>query len=131
MTLVRIVPAGDVEINEDGTLPDLLTRAQYVRQKLSTKFKHWLGDWFLNRREGVPYREELFIVGPNVEVLRGLFRDIVRSEPQVARITRFDLLLDTTERLCSFDFAIVLTTGEVLVVSPDDDDFIITIPRSA
>lgn len=129
MTLFRIIPAGDVDLNEDGTLPDLLEGANFVRQRLSIKFKFFLAEWFLNRREGIPYYRDVLVKNPDIELIRALFIDVIRSEPMVARIPSLDLIYDARERLLSFAFIATLTNNEQIIVTPNDEDFILSLPQ--
>lgn len=129
MTLIRIIPAGDIEI-EDGA-PKIIEGAQAVRQKLSVKFKFWLGEWFANTKEGIPYRRDVFIANPNLDVIAQVFIRVLRSEREVAQIHRFDLDFDRTERLLTFNFTVSLVSGETIVVTPEDEDFIIDVAEAA
>ncbi len=125
MALIRIIPKGVLRL--DGGKTVLLSGAEYVRQKLASRFRWWKGEWFLNLNEGVPYRREVFVVDPDLDVIRALFRSIVRSVVEVASVTRFDLVFDPTTRELSFDFEVTLITGDVLTVTPDDDLFLLTL----
>lgn len=125
MTIARVVPEGDVAI-EGGKLV-LNTGAAYVRQKLLSRFRFFLGEWFLDERQGVPYYRDVFIKDPDVEVIRYLFLRVLESVPEVIGVSRFDVVYDKTARTLRFDFEISVAGAGDLVVRPDDESFIIII----
>ena len=120
MAVMRVIPAGDLELI-GGTVA-LIEGAGAVRQKLASRFKFFLNEWFLDQRQGVPYYRDVFVKDPNLDVIRSLFRRIVVGCPGVLSITRFEVVYDEAGRGLSFDFAAKVTGGD-LVVSPKDRDF--------
>jgi len=135
MSLFRVIPQGDLDLvlNPETGKRELLiiTGAAYVRQKIATRFKFFLGEWFLDQREGVPYFREIFVKNPDIDIVRAIFRRVLTSVVEVSTITRFDLAYDPVTRTLSFDFAVTLRTGEELVVTPSDRLFIIDVPLAA
>lgn len=127
MAVLRIIPAGDLAIvNGDlfvlGKTPE--TRVQYIRQKIAARFKFFLAEWFLDEREGVPYYREVFVKNPNIPLIRSLFLKVLRETPGVLSVPTFSVRFDPAARTLTFDFQAIVDGGE-LVVSPEDDDFII------
>lgn len=129
MALWRIIPKGDLRLDAGKVV--MLSGADYVRQKLSSRFRWWLGEWFLNLEEGIPYRRDVFVKDPDIDVIRALFRNVLRTVVEIANISRFDVAFDATTRLLTFDFEVSFVGGETLVVQPGDDDFILTIQEAA
>jgi hypothetical protein len=125
MALFRIVPRGDLEIVNN--LPSLLTGMESRRQKLSQRFKFFLGEWFLDQRQGVPYFRHVFVKNPNLDVVRRLFRKIVVSVDGVTSVPRFELRFEPQSRNLYFDFEAVFDDGERLVVAATDREFVVTI----
>lgn len=125
MALFRVIPRGDLEIA--GNLPSLLTGIQSRRQKLSQRFKFFLGEWFLDQRQGVPYFRHVFVKNPNLDVIRRLFRKVVLSVDGVTSVPRFELRYEPQERKLFFEFEAVFEDGEKLVVAPTDKTFVVTI----
>ncbi len=125
MAIFRIIPAGDIAL-ENGRFV-MLRGAPYVRQKLVSRFRFWIGEWFRDRREGVPYRQDVFVRNPDLEVIRNLFRRIVRSVVEVAAIRRLELVYTPATRRLACDFELQLVSGEVLIITPRDRQFIVTL----
>jgi len=131
--LFRVIPSGDVDI-QNGQLV-LLSGLAYARQKLSTRFKFFLGEWFLDQRDGIPYFRSVFVQNPDMRVVRSVFRQVALSikgndgNPIVSSLPKFDVLFTPVARKLAFDFSAILDSGELLTVPPTDDAFIIALPR--
>jgi hypothetical protein len=123
MAVVRVVPAGDLAI-EDGRLVEL-EGAAFVRQKIATRFKFFLAEWFLDQREGVPYFRDVFVKNPNLDVISSVFRRVALSVPGVLAIPKFRASLDAASRTLTFEFDARLAGEEVLRVTPADSEFVV------
>jgi len=127
MAVLRIIPAGDLAIVGGDLLvlgKTAETRVQYIRQKIAARFKFFLGEWFLDQREGVPYYREVFVKNPNIPLIRSLFLRVLRQTPGVLSVPTFSVNFDPSARELTFDFQAVVDGGE-LVVAANDNDFII------
>jgi hypothetical protein len=129
VAVFRIIPAGDLALNEDGDLV-ILEDIAYLRQKLAVRFKFFLGEWFLDLRQGIPYYRDIFVKNPNLDVIRSLFRRVILGTPGVLSLPRFELQYDEAARRAHFDFQAVCRGG-MIEVSPDDEDFIVDLNESA
>jgi hypothetical protein len=125
MVAYRKIPAGDLAL-ENGDLV-VISGAEYVRQKLAVRFRFFLGEWFLDRREGVPYYRDVFVKSPNLAVIRSLFRAVAMSVPGVASLPRFEIDFHPQERHLLFDFIAKTSFGDAIVVTPADTLFILTV----
>ncbi len=123
MAVFRIIPAGDLAITNHQIV--LVSAVTLTRQKLRSRFKFFLGEWFLDLRQGMPYYRDVFVKNPNIPVIRSLFRRCAIETPGVKSLRRFDLALDAVERELSFDFEAICDGNERLIVAPTDRDFIL------
>lgn len=134
MAVVRLIPAGDLALERNVSGKKslvLLTGPAYIRQKLSSRFQFFLGEWFLDTRQGVPYYQ--VVLGqkqPNLDVIASLFRRLILGCPGVKSLVRFKLNYDEAARKLSFDFQAKVDGGEV-VVAANDNDFILDLPAAA
>lgn len=124
MAVFRVIPTGDLVIV--GGRPQMLDGPAYIRQKLSVRFKFFLGEWFLDKRQGVPYYRDVFVKEPKLDVIRSLFSRIVLGCPGVLSLTSFRIAFDEPNRQLSFDFQAKVSGGDV-VVTPQDRDFLLDI----
>lgn len=135
MALFRVIPEGDLDLVSNPVTGKrellIVTGAPYVRQKLASRFRFFLGEWFLDRREGVPWYRDVFVKNPQLQVIQDIFRKTILSVVEVASIIRFTTNYDPVARRLSFDFAVTLRSGETLTVNPNDRLFIIDLPAEA
>lgn len=124
--LYRVIPAGDLAIGPDGDLV-MLTGLEEARQNLSTRFKMFLSEWFLDQREGVPYFRDVFVKNPDLRVIRSVFRQVALSVPGIVALPQFDVVFTPATRSLAFNFQARLDTGEQLVAELGDSAFIITV----
>ena len=124
MPLYRVIPSGDVLV-VDGQVQVTATLGEYVRTKLRQRFRFFLGEWYRDQRQGIPYFRDVLGKAPRLGIVRSLFRAVLTSTPGIATITRFELAFDKTTRRLGFDFAVTLVDGTTLVVAPAEDDFIL------
>jgi hypothetical protein len=117
---------GDLKL-EAGDLVEIDGIA-YTRQKLACRFRFFLGEWFLDKREGVPFFREVFVKNPNLDVIRAVFRRVAATTPGVLSVPRFEVRFDARARVLSFDFVAICTAGKI-IVSPGNDDFIVDVTR--
>ena len=126
--VIRRIPAGDLALKRGS--PYYIDGPDYIRQKLSIRFRFFLGEWFLNQLEGVPYFRDVFVHNPNLDVLTTLFKNIVLDCPGVLSLKSFKLHFDPSTRAASFEFQ-AMVDGGVIVVAPGDEDFIVDPQRAA
>lgn len=134
MAVFRVIPPGDIALGVPDPVTGkrrvlLVTAAPYVRQKLATRFKFVEGEWFNDRRQGIPYETEIFVVNPNVDRIRTIFKQVIMSIQEVANLTFLEVLFARGTRTMSVAFDAQLVDGGVLSVRQPDPPFIITLPR--
>lgn len=95
-----------------------------VVQRIRCRFRFWLGEWFLDTRKGIPYRERVLIKNPDTNLISALFREVLESTPGVRAVEYFRAELDKPSRTltCAFqcyldDGARVLAVGEPFQVT--------------
>lgn len=133
MAVLRIIPAGDLALEMGDVVVLGLsteTRVAYIRQKLSVRFRFFLGEWFLDLRQGVPYYRDVFVKNPNLDLIRSLFIRVVRETPGVLDVPTFSLAYDPEQRRLSFDFEALVDGGEI-TVKPEDADFVVNLASAA
>jgi hypothetical protein len=70
-----------------------------------------LGEWFLDKRLGVPYFKHILIKNPDLGLVRSLYRRILQGVPTVASIERLVLTLDKGKRELTVDWKVTLFSG--------------------
>lgn len=124
MAVLRTIPSGDLAL-VSGTIAPVAGPVA-IRQKLSARFKFFLGEWFLDLRQGVPYYRDVFTKDPNLDVIRSLFRKLILGTPGVLSLASFVINYDQASRSMTFAFQ-AKVSGGVVIVAPTDRDFLLEI----
>lgn len=88
--------------------------AESVAQRLRVRFQWVKGEWFLDKRQGIPYLEEVFLKAPNLQLIRSLFSGVLRSTEGVADIDSLELTTNRHTRELLLSFTVRLNDGTVL-----------------
>lgn len=103
---------GDLDMSQGLRFtPDLMT---YVVQRLGENLGFFLGEWFLDQREGIPYFTRIIGEAPDFALLDTLYRRSILSTTGVASITTLLLDYDNAARKLSIAFECVLTDGTTI-----------------
>jgi hypothetical protein len=117
--IFRYIPPNDLQL---VTLPNgktdlaLVRGVEYVRQSIWNGFNFWLGEWFLDASEGVPYRRDVLVKDPDLVVVRTLFVRMIRQTAGVVTLTGFRLLFDRANRTLGVVFSCTCDDGNALTV---------------
>jgi hypothetical protein len=123
VAIFHVIPAGDLELSATGDFVWIEGPAQ-IRQRIAARLKFWLGEYFLDVRQGVPYLRDVLVKNPDLNVIDSLFRRIVLSTPGVLSLSNFAIRFERAERRIYVTFH-AKVEGGVVIVRPGDDDFII------
>lgn len=96
---------------ENGNLV-LCRDARAIAAHIETRFRFFLGEWFLDLREGVPYYEDILVKNPDIGVLRQILRYVVVSTPGVVDIQTFSLEYEASSRTVRYAFNATADSGE-------------------
>lgn len=124
MCVLRVIPVGDLDLKNGS--PYFIDGPAYIRQKLSARFRFFLGEWFLNQLEGVPYYRDVFVANPNTDVIASLFKRVILTCPGVLSIASYKMNFDPVARSMTFSFQAVVDGG-VITVNPGDADFLVSV----
>jgi hypothetical protein len=79
-------PTGDFQFGRSGIF--LVNNAAVVVQAIRTRLMLWTGEWFLDNREGTPYKE--LILGYGTQGTRDLaVKERILSTPGVLELTDY------------------------------------------
>ena len=105
---------GDLDFSSGGL--QIVTGTEEIAQKLFVRLQFFLGEWFLDRRQGIPYFTKILIKSPDLVVIQGIFREAILTTPGVESLVGvIETELDFITRKLTVKFSALLTSGEVLV----------------
>lgn len=105
------------DIDGDISFPIVLVTdpAEETAVRLSNRFALFLGEWFLNTLEGVPYYER--ILGQkegNLPAVRRLLLNIAENTPGVKEVVSLDLSFDRATRVLTGDLRVLSQTDQII-----------------
>lgn len=109
---------GDLELDATGS-NILLTDApgqppgRAIMQDCFIRLRFFLGDWFLDPTQGIPYFRYVFIVNPDQRLIESIFRRVVLGTPGIASLDSFSLAFDKPNRIIYPTFVARMNTGQV------------------
>lgn len=96
-----------------------------VMQHLYVRLRLFLGEWFLNTAEGIPYFTRILVKNPSLSLITSIFRRVILETPGVASVSNLKVELDGATRTLSMtSFEITLTDGAVLTAD-DYGEFVL------
>lgn len=117
----------DLHLTFTGQQPDLTIRndelllvegEEAIEQQLRLRLKFFLGEHFLDERQGIPFYREVFVKNPNTRLLRTLFSDAVRTTPGITSVDKMDVAINAATRTLELSFVATMDTGAKLVYEP-------------
>jgi len=88
--------AGDLHV--EGVDFAIVRGIDAIVQEIEVRLRWWKGEWFLDRRKGVPYIGSILKKGVSLAAIRAILAREIRSVPGVLHVERIDLELDATTR---------------------------------
>lgn len=85
--------AGDLVIS-GGTM----ILGDYVAQRVATRLRTLLGEWFLDTTEGTPYLQRILVSNVNLDNVRSIIRSRVLGTVGVQSIQAINLTFDAVRR---------------------------------
>lgn len=115
--LAMNVNTGDLVV-KDGDLM-IVSNAERVAQQVLITLREWLGEWFLNTSDGVPYLEYILVKNPNENHIRQILTEAIESVDGVTKVTELEFAFNRILRTLSVSYEIdtdygFITKREVL-----------------
>ena len=101
------------DISIDSGNLRLIDNKERIAQQLRITLWEWLGEWFLDARDGVPYREYILVKNPNMKHIRQVLSENIMKVGGVNRIDELNLKYDPKSRTLIVDFAVDTDEGQI------------------
>lgn len=102
------IASNDLVIKNNDLI--LIDNAERVAQQVLITLRFWLGEWFLDTREGVPYLEYILVKNPNMSHIKQILTEKIKS-------------VDGVNNIVSLDFDFRRITRELYVNFEIDTDY--------
>lgn len=114
MIEIKLDPTtGDLDLST-GTIV-LFGGADAIAQRLLTRLKFFLGEWFLDTRQGMPYFQKILGQKRRRSLVDHIFKRAILTTPGVASVARLSQSFDGIARVLSISFEATTTDGEVII----------------
>lgn len=119
----------DLALDDDGDLAlrvdaygikhaYLVEGVDAIVQRYRVRLKFFLGEWFLDRNQGMPYVEKILTHNPDRVLIRSLFRRALLSVPGTKDVRELELEVDTsTRRMRLRQLSTVLVNNQVVTLT--------------
>jgi len=118
----------DIKLNDlhdldivNGDLVVIEPSRDAVIQELSIRLQFYLGEWFLDVTQGLPYLQYIFLKGSTIQSVNGIFITEINKLEEVNEILEFSSTFDGSSREFRIDFkldtiyGIIQNTQEVVI----------------
>lgn len=111
----------DIVLEDDGLV--LVEGDEAVAQNIRIRLQFFLGEHFLDTRQGIPYRRDIFVSNPDELLISQLLREAIETTAGVEEVTEFQLSIDKVTRKMSVTYRAQLSSGGELELN----DFILDV----
>lgn len=114
--LAMDMATGDLVLRDGDVL--LIDNAERVAQQILITLRFWLGEWFLDTKDGIPYLEYVLVKSPNLLHIRQIFTEAMEKVDGV-RVEKMNLVFDVKNRSLHVEYEVstdygLITRREVL-----------------
>lgn len=107
----KMTTLGDLDLSTGDI--QLVTGRDEIAQHLRIRLKFFIGEWFLDKRLGIPYIQKVFRKNPNSNVVRDLISRTALGTPGVEEIQSLDFVLDGANRKLTVDLRAKIVGDDV------------------
>ena len=97
---LKLNPAGDLVLTEDGDI----ALTQSVRQAVQIRLRWLFGEWRFAPQWGVPYFDEITVKKPDFVRVRQILRDEIMGVEGMTDVRNLDIKIDSKTRLATITF---------------------------
>lgn len=87
-----------------------------IAQNLKQVLQFYLGEWFLDTTKGVPYKQQILIKNPNLDLVQADIMSAASDVPGVTQILDFNFSYDSTNRSLSVFIVAQTSNGQTITV---------------
>ncbi len=101
----------DLALTKDGDLEietfdlQIVEGRDQVAQRLKTRLKTWLGEWFLDTDWGVPYLESILVKNPDFTRVNAVLTQQILLDAEITEIVQGSLATSFDNKLRKFSYS--------------------------
>jgi len=109
---------------ENGDI-SIVDGSDAIAQDLQQTLQVWYGEWFLDTTVGIPFRQQVLIKNPNLDVIQAILLNAAANVPGVVQVNEIDFNYTNQNRTLDVTIVAQDSTGATLVSQPQ-----ITLPTN-
>ncbi len=110
---LKLDPTGDLLISGFDLV--LVDGRDQVGQRLKTRLKTFLGEWFLDIDRGVPYFEDVLVKNPDMARVNAVLTQQILLDSEITSVTSFATSFDGTTRRLRYDIVVDTVFGTLFL----------------
>jgi hypothetical protein len=107
-----LITSGDITLTSDAEPTNALA-TNPVLQNILQRMRFFLGEWFLDNSQGLPYFQQILTKKPDQSKIDAIFLNVIMGTPGVTQISSYSFSMNNTLRVLTVSFACVTTAGIV------------------
>lgn len=127
---------GDIYLDDSGQIEwiggDIADEQSYalmVLQRIRCRLMFARGEWYLDQRQGTPWRERAWTRGVTAEAIRRVVREVVETTPGVEALSSLSVSVDHQARTASITLVATTDLGTEVTTNMLDGPMIIEVPH--
>jgi len=116
MINLQLDSSGDIFARNYGLAR--LSGNEQIAQRISTRLKLLLGEWFLDTGQGVPWFERILVKSPNRAIVQGVLKRTIIQTPGVQELTSFGIV-EQDDRKIMVQFTVTTSNGNTVASSAE------------
>ncbi len=92
----------------------LVTGSDAIAQDLQQRLQSWLGEWFLDTTWGIPFKQQILVKNPNLDLIQADIMLATTDTPGVVQVTDFNFVYDNNARSLSVKLTVQDSNGQNL-----------------
>jgi hypothetical protein len=111
-----------------GGIADGESYSRMIAQRIKCRIRLVRQEWYLDLREGTPWREAIWRKGTTEETLKRVISDVIEKTPGIQDLRSIDVTLDSRARSASIEFQAVSDRNTEVTAADLDAPIIIEVP---
>lgn len=120
---LNINPGEEYDVVLKGYDLEIVDGIDAIAQNIRIRLQFFLGEFFLDVRQGIPYRRQVFVHNPDELLITQLFRKTIATTAGVADVESIKVSVDKVKRKLTCTFRARTDAGQNL----EFDNFILDV----
>ena len=109
-----LIVNNDISLTSDAYPPNTQPLATNpVLQNILQRMRFFLGEWFLDNTQGLPYFQQILVKNPDQSKVDAIFVNVIMGTPGVTTLSAYSFAPNFSKRILVVSFTSITTSGVV------------------